>query len=386
MRILRPFLWAAVLVTAFVYVTSVGHWNLAGFLPQVRSASVNKIYTEASAAGNFSSDEQNNIDIYKASRDATVNITSVVYREGFFFELIPEKGVGSGFIINPNGEILTNNHVVSGGGSRLTVTLSDNKKLRATILWTDSRNDLAMVKIDAGRKLPYLKLGDSDSLVVGQKVLAIGNPFEFQGTLTTGIVSSLNRTIEPEDGQRLEGMIQTDAAINPGNSGGPLLDSHGNVIGINTAIYGNGSQGSIGLGFAMPINRAKPMLEEYAQTGRVARPSLGIRTVYIAGDLAEELNLPGRGGLLIQSVERGSSADMAGLRGPRQVVTVGNYQLGIGGDFIVAVEGQAVEGIETLTRAFNRKRAGDTLNLTVYRNGRTQQINVRLGEAGRAVL
>lgn len=386
MRILRPFLWAAVLVTAFVYITSVGHWNVAGFLPQVRSASVNKIYTEASAAGNFSPDEQNNIDIYKASRDATVNITSTVYREGFFFELIPERGVGSGFIINPNGEILTNNHVVSGDGSRLTVTLSDNKRLRATILWTDPRNDLAMVKIDAGRKLPYLKLGDSDSLVVGQKVLAIGNPFEFQGTLTTGIVSSLNRTIEPEDGQRLEGMIQTDAAINPGNSGGPLLDSHGNVIGINTAIYGNGSQGSIGLGFAMPINRAKPMLEEYAQTGRVARPSLGIKTVYIAGDLAEELNLPGRGGLLIQSVDRGSSADLAGLRGPRQVVTVGNYQLGIGGDFIVAVEGQPVEGIETLTRAFNRKRAGDTLNLTVYRNGRTQQINVRLGEAGRAVL
>lgn len=386
MRILRPFLWAAVLVTAFVYITSVGHWNVAGFLPQVRSASVNKIYTEASAAGNFSLDEQNNIDIYKASRDATVNITSTVYREGFFFELIPERGVGSGFIINPNGEILTNNHVVSGDGSRLTVTLSDNKRLRATILWTDPRNDLAMVKIDAGRKLPYLKLGDSDSLVVGQKVLAIGNPFEFQGTLTTGIVSSLNRTIEPEDGQRLEGMIQTDAAINPGNSGGPLLDSHGNVIGINTAIYGNGSQGSIGLGFAMPINRAKPMLEEYAQTGRVARPSLGIKTVYIAGDLAEELNLPGRGGLLIQSVDRGSSADLAGLRGPRQVVTVGNYQLGIGGDFIVAVEGQPVEGIETLTRAFNRKRAGDTLNLTVYRNGRTQQINVRLGEAGRAVL
>jgi S1-C subfamily serine protease len=386
MRILRPFVWAAVLVTAFIYVTSVAHWNVPGFLPGVRSASVSKIYTEATAATNFSPDEQNNIDIYTASPDATVNITSVVYREGFFFELIPEKGVGSGFIINPDGEILTNNHVVSGGGSKLTVTLSDNKRYPATILWTDTRNDLAMVKINAGRKLPFLKLGDSDALVVGQKVLAIGNPFEFQGTLTTGIVSSLNRTIEPEDGQRLEGMIQTDAAINPGNSGGPLLDSHGNVIGINTAIYGNGSQGSIGLGFAMPINRAKPMLEEYAQTGRIARPSLGMRTAYIPGDLAEELNLPARGGLLIQSVERGSSADLAGLRGARQMVVVGNYQLGIGGDFIVSVEGEPVEGPETLTRAFNRKRAGDTLHLTIYRNGRTQQVAMRLEEAGRAVL
>ncbi|HLI83971.1 MAG TPA: trypsin-like peptidase domain-containing protein [Bryobacteraceae bacterium] len=384
MKILRPFLWAAVLVTAFVYVTSVAHWSVPGFLPRVRSASVNKIYTEAAAATNFSPDEQNNIDIYKASRDATVNITSVVYREDFFFQLIPEKGVGSGFIINPDGEILTNNHVVGGGGQRLTVTLSDQKKFKATILWTDPRNDLAMVKINAGRRLPFLKLGDSDSLVVGQKVLAIGNPFEFQGTLTTGIVSSLNRSIEPEDGQRLEGLIQTDAAINPGNSGGPLLDSHGNVIGINTAIYG--SQGNIGIGFAMPINRAKPMLEEYAQTGRVARPSLGMRTAYIPADFAEELNLPARGGLLIQSVERGSSADLAGLRGPRQVVVVNNSQLGIGGDFIVAIEGEPVEGPETLTRVFNRKRAGDTLHLTIYRNGRTLQVAMKLEEAGRAVL
>lgn len=382
MRILRPFLWAAVLVAAFVYVTSVSHWIPGGLVPGVRSAG--RLYTEAAAATNFSSDEQNNIDIYKASRDATVNITSVVYRENWFFQLVPERGAGSGFIINPDGTILTNNHVVSGGGSRLTVTLADEKQYRAAILWTDQRNDLAMVRINAGRKLPFLKLGDSDSLVVGQKVLAIGNPFEFQGTLTTGIVSSLNRTIEPEEGERLEGMIQTDAAINPGNSGGPLLDSHGSVIGINTAIYG--SQGNIGLGFAMPINRAKPMLEEYAQTGRVARPALGIKTVYISGDLAVELNLPSRGGLLIQSVDEGSAADEAGLRGPRQVVIVGNYRLGIGGDFIVAVEGQPVEGSETLTRAFNRKRAGDILNLTVYRNGRNQQLAVRLGEAARTAL
>ncbi|MBV8731768.1 MAG: trypsin-like peptidase domain-containing protein, partial [Acidobacteriia bacterium] len=345
MKIVRPFVWAAVLVAAFVLGTSVQHWNWGGLLPGVRSAS--RLYTEASAAASFSGDEQNNIDVYKASRDATVNITSTVFRENWFFQLVPEMGAGSGFIINADGQILTNNHVV-GGGSRLTVTLADQKQYRATILWTDSRNDLAMIRINAGRKLPFLKLGDSDSLLVGQKVLAIGNPFEFQGTLTTGIVSSLDRTIEPEEGHRLEGMIQTDAAINPGNSGGPLLDSHGNVIGINTAIYG--SQGNIGLGFALPINRAKPILEEYAQTGRVARPSLGIRSVYISGDLARELNLPARGGLLIQTVESGSAADEAGLRGPRQVVIVDNYKLGIGGDFIVAVEGQPVEGPETLTR------------------------------------
>jgi S1-C subfamily serine protease len=219
---------------------------------------------------------------------------------------------------------------------------------------------------------------------VGQKVLAIGNPFGLDGTLTTGIVSSLNRTIEPEEGQRLEGMIQTDAAINPGNSGGPLLDSHGNVIGINTAIYG--PQGNIGLGFAMPINRAKPMLEEYAQTGHISRPSLGITTVFVTGDLAEQLELPSQGGLLIQSVERGSAAEESGLRGPRRRVLVGNYPLGIGGDLITAVEGQPVEGTESLQRALNRKKAGQTLNLTIYRSGRSQPIAVRLGEAPQTVL
>jgi S1-C subfamily serine protease len=383
MRILRPFLWAAVLVAGFVYVTSVARWDVGRFLQPIRSAG--RLYTQASAAGpGFSNDEQNNIDIYKSARDATVNITSIVYREGWFFQLVPEKGTGSGFILNPNGEILTNNHVVSGGSGRLTVTLADKKTYRARVLWNDPRNDLAMIRIESGRKLPFLKLGDSDALVVGQKVLAIGNPFGLDGTLTTGIVSSLGRTIEPEEGQRLEGMIQTDAAINPGNSGGPLLDSHGNVIGINTAIYG--PQGNIGLGFAMPINRAKPMLEEYAQSGKISRPSLGITTVYISGDLAEELELPASGGLLIQNLERGSAAAAAGLRGYSRVVIVGNYRLGIGGDFIIAVEGERVEGNDSLERALSRKRAGQTLNLTVYRNGRAQNIAVRLGEAPQTVL
>jgi S1-C subfamily serine protease len=375
--------WAAVLVAGFVYLTSVARWDMGNLLRPFRSDG--RLYTEAAAAGpGFSVDEQNNIDIYKAARDATVNITSVVYRESWFFQLVPEKGTGSGFILTPNGEILTNNHVVSGGSARLSVTLANKKQYRAKVLWNDPRNDLAMIKIDAGNKLPFLKLGDSEGLVVGQKVLAIGNPFGLDGTLTTGIVSSLNRTIEPEEGQRLEGMIQTDAAINPGNSGGPLLDSHGNVIGINTAIYG--PQGNIGLGFAMPVNRAKPMLEEYAQTGHISRPSLGITTVYVTGDLAEQLELPSQGGLLIQMVERGSAADESGLKGPRRVVLVGNYRLGIGGDLITAVEGQPVEGTESLQRALNRKKAGQTLNLTVYRNGRSQPVAVRLGEAPQTVL
>ena len=378
MKVLRPFLWAIVLVAGFLYVTSAAHWDVGRMLQPVRS--VGRLWSEPAPAetAGFSADEQNNIGIYKNARDATVNITSVVYREDWFFRVYPAEGTGSGFIIKPTGEILTNNHVVS-GTAELTVTLADKKVYKAKVLGTDPRNDLALIRIDTGRKLPSLPLGNSDALVVGQKVLAIGNPFRFEGTLTTGVVSSLGRTIDTEENRRLEGMIQTDAAINPGNSGGPLLDSHGNVIGINTAIYGQ--QGSIGIGFAMPINRAKSMLEEFQQHGNISRPTLGIRTVYVAGDLAGMLDLPSQGGLLIQGVERGSAAEGAGLRGPSRMVIVGGFQLGIGGDLILAADGQNIEDNNTLPTLLNRKRGGDMLELTIYRNGQTQKVRVKLGEA-----
>jgi len=378
MKVLRPFFWAVVLVTGFLYFTSVARWDIGRIWRPVTGAGRLWAEPEAAQTAGYSADEQNNIDIYKTARQATVNITSIVYREGWFFQLYPEKGTDSGFIINPEGQILTNFHVIS-GTAQLTVTLEDKKVYKARILGSDSRNDLALIKITTDRKLPYLKLGDSDHLVVGQKVLAIGNPFGLEGTLTTGIVSSLGRSLQTDEERRLEGMIQTDAAINPGNSGGPLLDSHGSVIGINTAIYG--SQGNIGIGFAMPIARAKAMLDEFQQRGRITRPALGITAVYVAGDLAEMLQLPEQGGLLIQRVERGSAAEEAGLRGPRQRVVVGNYPLGVGGDLIIAVEGQPVEGNDSLQRVLARKRAGDTLNLTIFRNGRSQRVTVRLGEA-----
>jgi len=374
MRILRPIVWATVMVAAFVYLTSVTHWDFAG----VRSAG--RLWSEpASAASGYAPDEQNNIDIYKNCRDATVNITSRVYREDWFFQVYPQEGTGSGFIINPEGEILTNNHVVQ-GASQLTVKLSDHKEYKAKVLGRDTRSDLALIKIDAGKKLPALRLGDSDSVVVGQKVLAIGNPFGYEGTLTTGIVSSLDRSIQTEDSRvPLEGMIQTDAAINPGNSGGPLLDSHGSVIGINTAILGQ--QGNIGIGFALPINRAKAMLDEFQAKGRVTRPYLGIQTRFISGDMADELGLPNEGGLLIQRVEGGSPASEAGLHGATRIAVVGIYQIGIGGDYIIAVDGNPVESTDALQRVLNRKRVGDTLELTVYRSGRTQRVRVKVGEA-----
>ena len=381
MRVLRPLILAVALVTGFLYVTSATRFDLGkAFRP---GGAFGRLWSEpaASAAtvGAYTPDEQNNIDVYRSSRDATVNITSVVYREGWFSQVYPEQGAGSGFLVNADGEILTNNHVVNGGTAQLTVTLADKKTYKAKIVFVDPRDDLALIKIEPGRKLPALHLGDSDVTVVGQKVLAIGNPFGFGGTLTTGVVSSLGRTIQTEENREMEGMIQTDAAINPGNSGGPLLDSHGNVIGINTAIYG--AQGNIGLGFAIPINRAKAILDEYQSKGHISRPSLGIDVSAVGGDLAELLELPSSGGLLVRRVERGSAAEEAGLRGPSRWVVRYNYRVPVGADLITELDGQAVEGTESLQRVLNRKHGGDMLDMTIFRDGKSQKLRVKLGEA-----
>jgi S1-C subfamily serine protease len=327
----------------------------------------------AHSAG-LGADELNNIDIYKQSKDSVVYITSTVYQQTWFFEMVPVRELGSGFIINPEGQILTNFHVVS-GSSAVEVTLPDQSRYKASVLVRDRNNDLALIKIDPKGKLPFLPLGDSDRLQVGQKVLAIGNPFGLAGTLTTGVVSALNRPVKG-DAQELEGMIQTDASINSGNSGGPLLDSQGNVIGINTAIYAPNGGGSVGIGFAMPINRAKAVLDDFKAGRKPGR--MGVSTVYIAGDLARALRQPASGGLLIQAVGRGSAGESAGLRGGDELVRVGNAQVAVGGDFITAVDGKAVTQEDALTRAIQRKHAGDTLDLTVVRNGRTMNVKVTL--------
>jgi S1-C subfamily serine protease len=381
----RTLLLTVTIVAGFYYLISQPSSSLARLLrPFTTVAGSWSGPVTANSAPTYTPDEQNNIDIYKSARQATVNITSTVLREGWFFQLVPSQGTGSGFIINEQGEIVTNNHVVN-GSRELTVTLSDHKKFKAVIKGIDPANDLALIKIEANRKLPFLHLGESDNLQVGQKVLAIGNPFALEGTLTTGIVSSLGRSLKSENGNTLEDMIQTDAAINPGNSGGPLLDSHGNVIGINTAIFGSqtemGEAGSIGIGFAMPVNRVKAMLDEYRKSGHISRPVLGVQVVPVSGDLAQELGLPEEGGLLIQRVESGSPADEAGLRGPTRGVIVGNYPLGIGGDLIIAIDGTPVASSDALQRALNRKHGGDVIELTVFRGKRTLTVKVTLGSA-----
>jgi S1-C subfamily serine protease len=377
MRSTRIFLTAFLIGAGFIWLTSHADWSvqpITSFF--TRRAAVWSSPEPVKGAG-LSPDEINNIDIYKRARLATVYITSTTVQRNIFFEAYTSQNLGSGFIINSDGYILTNYHVIS-GGRRIRVTLDDQTQYDAQRLDIDRSDDLALIKIAPRKPLTFLRLGDSDKLQVGQKVLAIGNPFGLEGTLTTGVVSSIGRTIQANEGERLEGMIQTDAAINGGNSGGPLLDSLSNVIGINTAILG---EKNIGIGFALPINRAKALLDDY-RAGRVTeRPHFGATTVPVAGDLAQALNLPAQGGLLIQQVEPQSSAAAAGLRGATDLVIVGNEQLGVGGDLIMAVDGNPVEREDALVRVMARKRVGDTIDLTIFRNGRKLNIRMTLRRA-----
>jgi len=376
MRLSRIIVITALLVSGFLLITSKTDWGQRRIISPISSAEPLWSGPSSTHATGLSSDEMNNIDIYKSSHLATVNITSTVYRRNFF-EIYPSKDQGSGFLISSDGKILTNNHVVA-NERQLEVTLSDQSRYKAQLLSRDEGNDLALLQIMPRSKLPSLHLGDSDSLQVGQKVLAIGNPFGLDGTLTTGIVSSLGRSIRGENERTLEGLIQTDAAINPGNSGGPLLDSAGNVVGINTAILG--PNGNIGIGFAMPINRAKLMLDDF-QAGR-KRPKLGVSVVPISGDYAEALRLPTQGGLLVQEVDPDSAAAHAGLRGGRQEVQIGNAELLVGGDLIMSIDGKPVDRDDAISRALATKRTGDTLELTIFRNGKTTNIRIRLGDEG----
>ncbi len=373
----RVLLWSLILLGAFLWLTSHASWSVRSLSAPFFRAGLKWSEPAAVYSAGYTPDEQNNIEIYKSARQATVFITSTAVRRDFFFQPVATQSLGSGFLVNDAGFILTNFHVIS-GSSRLQVTLSDQSQYYATALDTDRSDDLALIKIAPKKKLPFLRLGDSDRLEVGQKVLAIGNPFGLEGTLTVGVVSSIGREISGEGEQRLQGMIQTDAAINGGNSGGPLLDSSGSVIGIDTAILG---QTNIGIGFALPINRAKVLLSDY-QAGRVTeRPRIGITVEYVAGDLAEALGLPARGGLLVQRVVRGSSEDYAGVRGAREIVDIGNVELGIGGDLILAIDGKPVTRQDALVQAFSQKHVGDTIVLNIFRNGRTMNLPVKLRQS-----
>lgn len=334
------------------------------------------------AATAFTPDEEINIRVYRAASPAVVNITTTAVAYDFFLNPIPKEGTGSGAIIDRSGHILTNFHVVD-GARRLEVTLADASKWQARAIGVDPSNDLAVIKIDApAEKLTPIPLGDSSKLVVGQKVLVIGNPFGFERTLTGGIVSSVGRSIRAENGRLIRGIIQTDAAINPGNSGGPLLNSSGEIIGVSTAIF-SPSGGSVGVGFAVPINTAKRIISQLISRGYVARPYLGITGHEIFPALAEALRLPVTEGIMVVEVAPESPAQRAGIRGGDRAVQVGNMIVRVGGDIITEVDRVKVRTFDELSDFIDARQPGDLVTLTVNRQGRPSAVEVRLRERPR---
>ena len=369
------------LVGGFWYVTA----HLPGDLEHLKlfgahsaTSSVLQL-TEAHAAPAFDPEEQNNIAVYKRVLPSVVNITSNALVFNFFLGSVPQQGQGSGFILDKSGHVLTNFHVVENANRGIEVQLSNKHKYSAKVIGTDRTHDLALLQIDAPNLQP-VTLADSTDLSVGQKVYAIGNPFGLAGTMTRGIISAI-RPIRGAEGAPIEDAIQTDAAINPGNSGGPLLNSRGEVIGINTMIASNGAEQSSGIGFAIPINTAKAVLADLTRYGHVKRPSLGIVSYPIGPDLAEQMGLAADYGVLIQKVIPGGAAERAGLRGGTQQAYLGNTPIWIGGDLIVAIDGQQITDPQDINAVMDNHQAGDTISVTILRGRREMTLKLILGEA-----
>ncbi|HLI62112.1 MAG TPA: trypsin-like peptidase domain-containing protein [Terriglobales bacterium] len=376
MKFVRPFVLGVILASAFYWFTT--HHHGTNPIADVISRPTHVELSEAAGPEKLDPDEENNIAVYHRVIPSVVNITTRTVAYDLFFGPVPEEGQGSGFIIDKEGHILTNYHVV-GNADQVEVTLHNKKTYRATVIGRDRGHDLAVVQIKAPDLTPVV-LGNSKDLQVGQKVFAIGNPFGLTGTMTRGIISSL-RPIRSPEGAYIEEAIQTDAAINPGNSGGPLLNSHGDVIGINSMIATGGSNQSAGIGFAIPINTAKAVLNDLITLGTVRRPSLGIVSLPIGPEMAQEMGLPANYGVLIVRVVPGGAADRAGLRGGNQRAYLGDTPIMIGGDLIVAIDGDPIGDQQDLANEMNKHRAGDRVFVTVYRGQRKMSVPVILGEA-----
>jgi S1-C subfamily serine protease len=385
MKLLRRVFLVVLLVGGFWYLTShfpagLDRLSLSHFsLFNVHGSSSPLELTEAEAAPAYDAEEQNNIAVYKRVTPSVVNITSTTLVFNFFYGTVPQHGQGSGFILDRAGHVLTNFHVVEGANRGIEVMLSNKRRYTAKVVGTDKVHDLALLQIDAPNLQP-VTLANSSELAVGQKVYAIGNPFGLSGTMTRGIISSI-RSIRGADGAPIEDAIQTDAAINPGNSGGPLLNSRGEVIGINTMIASNGADQSSGIGFAIPINTAKAVLADLTRYGRVKRPSLGIVSYGIGPDLASQMGLAVDSGVLVQKVISGGAAERAGMHGGNQQAYVGNTPIMLGGDLIVGIDGQEVTDPQDINALMDKHQAGDTISVTFYRGSKQVTLKLILGEA-----
>ena len=373
MKSLRPILFIAFFIGAFYFLMSRSEYPGA---PSQVTRPAHVELAEASAAQPLDAEEQLNVSVYKKALPSVVNITSTAMAFDFFYGAVPQQGMGSGFVIDGEGHILTNFHVVQ-NARQLEVTTSDKKKYKAQIVGTDPAHDLAVIQIPTKSAL-QAQIGDSKNLIVGQKVFAIGNPFGLSGTMTQGIISSIRSVRGPRG--FIDEAIQTDAAVNPGNSGGPLLNSRGEVIGINSMILTGGVEQSAGIGFAIPINTAKSVLDDLVHLGHARYPTLGVRTIPIGPDLADQMGLSADSGLLIVQVVQGSAAEHAGLRGGTERAYLGNMPIMVGGDLLVAIDGQAIEDQQELSHVMQNHRAGDTVTVTIYRGKKKMDIKVTLGE------
>lgn len=320
-------------------------------------------------------DEKNNIEVYQKCNPGVVNITATTLRRDFFFDIIPQRGVGSGAIVRADGYIVTNDHVI-GEAEDVEVTLHDKMTLSAKVIGNDPSTDLAVLRVTPTKKLSVIEYNLSP-LSVGQKVLAIGNPFGLGGSLSVGIISSLGRDIRTPSEGLLKDVIQTDAAINPGNSGGPLLDSSGKLIGINAQIVSR-SGGNEGIGFAINVKTVKKIVEELIQFGRVIRPELGLYGVGLDQRVLRYLKIPQESGVMVTQVFRQGPAGQAGLRAATKELVVGFYRIPIDGDVIVQIDGTPVASLRDIRDILGEKKVGDSIRIKFYRNKKLSEVSVVL--------
>lgn len=338
------------------------------------------LFLEDKGSWTYSDDELQNIKIFQVCNKAVVHIETQVTDDSSYFDAVPESDTGSGFFISTDGMIVTNYHVIK-DASIITVSLHDGSVYEAQLLGADDENDIAVIKIsptaDAG--IEVLSFGDSDSLVVGQKVIAIGNPFGYDRTLVTGIISGLSRPIRDENGRVLLGMVQTSAPINPGNSGGPLLNTEGDVIGINTSIYST-SGTSQGMNFAVASNTAAASVNDIVNYGKVNRGWLDIVPVQLSQAIVDYAGLKVSKGLLVSQIVPGGLADQAGLKAGNQQVRYGNSVIYLGGDIITEINGVTVSDYSDLFTALSNTKPGDSATVFVDRNGLSVRLNITLVE------
>jgi S1-C subfamily serine protease len=378
MRI-RSVILIVLLVGAFVYLTSYSNFRGLPAAPLAKLWHQSPMQlTEADAQPAYTQEEANRIAVYKRALPSVVNVTSSALAFDFFYGVVPQSGQGSGFVLTKDGRIITNYHVIQ-NAQNVEVTTSDKRTYKAQIMLQDKAHDLALLQIDAKNLTPSV-LSESSDLQVGQNVYAIGNPFGLNGTMTTGIISSIRSVQEPQ-GATIDKALQTDAAINPGNSGGPLLNSRGEVIGMNTLIATGGAEQNSGIGFAIPVDTIKAELSDYSKYGRVRRPSLGIASLAIGPSLAQQIGLPADYGVLVQKVIPGDAAERAGLKGGTQQAYLGNTPIYLGGDLIVGIDGDQVSSPQDISEIMDRHQAGDSVTVTFFRGSRKMAVKLILGEA-----